>query len=128
MPRLRRELPRGNGQPLIIVPGFGTTDVATAPLRRLLNGLGYASYGWGLGRNLGMRSGVRDALNAQLRAVHAASGPVTLVGWSLGGVFVREMARHQPQCVRRVTTIGSPINREPGIGRASCREKGCQYV
>src|SRR3546814_2028694 len=68
MPRLRRELPRGNGQPLIIVPGFGTTDVATAPLRRLLNGLGYASYGWGLGRNLGMRSGVRDALNAQLRA------------------------------------------------------------
>src|SRR3546814_10618801 len=43
MPRLRRELPRGNGQPLIIVPGFGTTDVATAPLRRLLNGLGYRS-------------------------------------------------------------------------------------
>src|SRR3546814_20054244 len=71
MPRLRRELPRGNGQPLIIVPGFGTTDVATAPLRRLLNGLGYASYGWGLGRNLGLRSGVRDALTAQLRAVHA---------------------------------------------------------
>src|SRR3546814_10548243 len=112
MPRLRRELPRGNGQPLIIVPGFGTTDVATAPLRRLLNGLGYASYGWGLGRNLGMRSGVRDALNAQLRAVHAASGPVTLVGWSLGGVFVREMARHQPQCGRRVE-IGRAHVRPP---------------
>src|SRR3546814_10455694 len=113
MPRLRRELPRGNGQPLFIVPGFGTTDVATAPLRRLLNGRGYASVGWVLGRNLGMRSGVRDALNAQRRAVHAASGPVTLVGWSLGGVFVREMARHQPQCVRRVITLGSPINRDP---------------
>src|SRR3546814_3648558 len=60
-----------------------------------------------------MRSGFRDALNAQLRAVHASSGPVTLVGWSLGGVFVREMARHQPQCVRRVITLGSPINRDP---------------
>src|SRR3546814_14611963 len=60
-----------------------------------------------------MRSGGLDALNAQLQAVHAASGPVTLVGWSLGGVFVREMARHQPQCVRRVITLGSPINRDP---------------
>src|SRR3546814_12826282 len=132
MPRLRRELPRGNGQPLIIVPGFGTTDVATAPLRRLLNGLGYASYGWGLGRNLGMRSGVRDALNAQLRAVHAASGPVTLVGWSLGGVFVREMARHQPQCVRRVITLGSPLTRseERRVGKecvSTCRSRVCPY-
>src|SRR3546814_13353528 len=81
-------------------------------------------------------------------AGHAASGPVTLVGWSLGGVFVREMARHQPQCVRRVITLGSPINRDPDannmlplvrlanggkrpkteIGRASCRERVCQYV
>lgn len=113
MPRLRRRLPRGNGQPLVIVPGFGTTDTATAPLRKLFNDLGYACHGWGLGRNLGMRSGVRDALNAQLQAVHAAGGPVTLVGWSLGGVFVREMARHQPQSVRRVITLGSPINRDP---------------
>lgn len=113
MPRLRRELPRGSGQPLIIVPGFGTTDAATAPLRHLLSGLGYASHGWKLGRNLGMRRNVRDALNAQLQAVYAAGGPVTLVGWSLGGVFVREMARHQAQCVRRVITLGSPINRDP---------------
>lgn len=113
MPRLRRELPRGSGQALIIVPGFGTTDAATAPLRHLLGQLGYAPHGWQLGRNLGMRSGVRDALNAQLRTVHAQYGPVTLVGWSLGGVFVRELARHQPQAVRRVITLGSPINRDP---------------
>src|SRR3546814_20718516 len=102
MPRLRRELPRGNGQPLIIVPGFGTTDVATAPLRRLLNGLGYASYGLGLGRNLGMRSGVRDALTAQLRAVHTPTGTVTLAGWSLRGVFSRSTALHTPQAARAV--------------------------
>src|SRR3546814_18153305 len=107
MPRLRRELPRGNGQPLIIVPGFGTTDVATAPLRRLLNGLGYASYGRGLGRNHGMRSGLRDALNAQLRAGHAESGPGTLVGWSVGHELVCARARNTARGVVRVTTPSS---------------------
>ncbi|NGY05160.1 esterase/lipase family protein [Solimonas terrae] len=110
---LRHELPRGHAQPLIVIPGFGATDTATAALRHLLSGLGYASHGWGLGRNLGMRRGVRDALNTQLQTLHADKGGVTLVGWSLGGVFAREIARHRPQYVRRVITLGSPINRDP---------------
>src|SRR3546814_15432648 len=76
MPRLRRELPRGNGQPLIIVPGFGTTDVATAPLRPLLHGLGYASYGWGPGRHPGMRRGGRVGLTAP--HTRRVSGPGTV--------------------------------------------------
>src|SRR3546814_16008724 len=68
MPRLRRELPRGNGQPLILVPGFGTTDAATAPPRRLLTGRGMASMAWGPGRHPGLRHGALDARNAPLRA------------------------------------------------------------
>lgn len=111
--RLLRELPHGRGQAVMIVPGFGTGDWATAPLRRLLAALGYAACGWGPGRNLGMRREIRDRLAAALRELHAQHGPVILVGWSLGGVFVREMARHQPQLVRRVITLGSPINGHP---------------
>ncbi|MFT4045961.1 MAG: alpha/beta fold hydrolase [Solimonas sp.] len=111
--RLLRELPRGRGQPVMVLPGFGMSDRAIAPLLTLLARLGYASHGWGQGRNLGMRRGVKDALAERLRALHARHGPVTLVGWSLGGVFVREMARHQPQLVRRVITLGSPINGHP---------------
>jgi pimeloyl-ACP methyl ester carboxylesterase len=111
--RLLRELPRGHGQAVMVVPGFGMSDRTVAPLLHLLKKLGYTSNGWSNGRNLGMRRGVKDALAARLRELHAQHGPVTLVGWSLGGVFVREMARHQPQLVRRVITLGSPINGHP---------------
>ena len=111
--RLLRELPRGRGQPVLVIPGFGMSDRTVAPLLGLLRRLGYSSSGWGLGRNLGMRSGVKDRLAARLRELHDAHGAVTLVGWSLGGVFAREMARHQPQLVRRVITLGSPINGHP---------------
>ncbi|MGH8445274.1 MAG: esterase/lipase family protein [Solimonas sp.] len=112
--RLARTLPRGGGQPVMVIPGFGMSDVTIAPLLHLLKKLGYASYGWGNGRNLGMRRGVKDRLAARLGELqaHHAQG-VTLVGWSLGGVFAREMARHQPQLVRRVITLGSPINGHP---------------
>lgn len=111
--RVLRSLPRGDGHPVMIIPGFGASDRSTRPLRALLNGLGYSAHGWGQGRNLGMRSGLRDALSTRLRELHEAHGKVTLIGWSLGGVFVREMARHQPALVRRVITLGSPINGHP---------------
>ncbi|WP_028081791.1 alpha/beta fold hydrolase [Solimonas soli] len=111
--RLLRELPRGHGQAVMVVPGFGMSDRTIAPLLGLLRRLGYTARGWGCARNLGMRGDVKNRLAARLRELHAQQGPVTLVGWSLGGVFVREMARHQPQLVRRVITLGSPINGHP---------------
>ncbi|HVT34191.1 MAG TPA: alpha/beta hydrolase, partial [Nevskiaceae bacterium] len=110
---LARELPRGDGSAVLIVPGFGADDFATRPLRRALRELGYAAHGWGQKRNLGMRPGLREALNLKLYSLQRDHGKVTLIGWSLGGVFVREMARHQPECVRRVITLGSPINGHP---------------
>ncbi len=107
-------LQRGKGQPVMIIPGFGTHDVATLPMRRALEKLGFDAYGWGHGTNLGMRSKVKTGLVRRLEQLYERyDAPTSLVGWSLGGVFAREMARHQPQLVKRVITLGSPINGHP---------------
>jgi pimeloyl-ACP methyl ester carboxylesterase len=109
-----RKLPRGDGHPVMIVPGFGTNDRVTAPLRNALEKLGYAAHGWDCGTNLGMRAKVKNALASRLEQLHERyETPVSLIGWSLGGVFVREMARHQSALVRRVITLGSPFNGNP---------------
>lgn len=108
-----RRLPRCDGCAVMIVPGFGASDIETWPLQRALRALGARVCGWKLGRNLGMRSRIKLGLAQQLQELHARHGKVSLIGWSLGGVFVREMARHQPQAVRRVITLGSPINGRP---------------
>lgn len=109
-----RGLPRGDGHPVLVIPGFGANDLSTLPLRRALRRLGYDAHGWGLGTNLGMRPPIRNALSQRLQKLHAEhQSPVSLIGWSLGGVFVREMARYQPHLVRRVFTLGSPITGRP---------------
>ena len=111
--RLASQLPPGDGHAVMVVPGFGAGDLATAPLRRLLNRLGYTAYGWEQGRNLGMRPALKQALGLRLHKLAERHGPVSLIGWSLGGVYVREMARHAPHQVRRIITLGSPINERP---------------
>jgi pimeloyl-ACP methyl ester carboxylesterase len=112
-PKLRG-LPQGNGQPVMIIPGFGAHDVVTSPLRRALSQLGFDAYGWDCGTNLGMRPKIKASLSARLEQLYERyEMPVGLVGWSLGGVFAREMARHQPSRVRCVITLGSPINGHP---------------
>jgi pimeloyl-ACP methyl ester carboxylesterase len=110
---LVRGLPRGDGHPVIIVPGFGGSDSSTMPLRRALTGLGYSTYGWELGRNMGMRRAVSTGLSSLLQRATDDHGPASLIGWSLGGVFVRELARQHPEVTRRVFTLGSPINGDP---------------
>jgi pimeloyl-ACP methyl ester carboxylesterase len=113
IPLLRR-LPRGDGHPVMVIPGFGASDTSTLPLRRLLRRLGYAAHGWEHGRNIGMNSRIKQSLGRSLEALHERHGQtVSLIGWSLGGVYVREMARHAPQHVRQVITLGSPINGHP---------------
>lgn len=112
-PRLRG-LPRGDGHPVMVIPGSGVHDLVTAPLRRALRELGYSVYGFGYGFNLGMRNMIKAGLMQRLNDLYESyEAPVSLIGWSLGGVFVREMARLQPQQVRRVITLGSPINGHP---------------
>lgn len=104
------QLPQGDGHAVLVIPGFGAGDGATRPLRHVLQRLGYSVHGWGRGRNFGTNQLVRERLRAQVQDLHDSHGKVSLVGWSLGGVFARELARHQPERVRRVITLGSPFN------------------
>lgn len=102
--------PRGDGHPVLVLPGLGADDVSTQPLRWFLARLGYDVHGWGLGRNGGFDRRVTDGLDALLAARHEG-GPVSLVGWSLGGVHALQLARRRPDAVRSIITLGSPLAR-----------------
>lgn len=109
-PDLLARSPAGDGHAVLVLPGFLASDASTAPLRGFLNRLGYRAEPWGLGRNLGPRGDLTRQLGAWLAAAHARTGqPVSLVGWSLGGIYAREMARRSTVPVRRVITLGSPF-------------------
>ncbi len=109
---LRRQ-PRGDGHPVLILPGFLASDFSTRPLRRFLRDLGYWAHRWKQGRNLGPRNGLEMALAERLREVHRRHGrQVSLVGWSLGGVYARVMANRQTHRVRSVISLGSPFARD----------------
>ena len=100
----------GNGQPVILVPGFTATDRLMGRLRRFLNDCGYRARGWGQGRNLGVRRDLLDGLAARVRETAALTGrPVTLIGWSGGGMYARACASLQPDQVRQVITLGTPF-------------------
>lgn len=109
LPLLRR-LRRGDGHHVIVLPGFTAGDGSTRPLRRLLRDLGYHVHGWRLGQNLGPTKEILAGIGALLERVYAeAEAPVTIVGWSLGGIYARELARVAPHAVRQVITLGTPI-------------------
>ncbi len=102
--------PRGDGHGVLVLPGLLASDTSTGVLRRFLRRLGYQVYGWSLGRNIGPTSEVLDELPALLAArVRDTGGPVSVIGWSLGGIYARELARDHPGQVRRVITLGSPF-------------------
>jgi pimeloyl-ACP methyl ester carboxylesterase len=112
-PWLRRA-PRGDGHPVLVLPGLWAGDASTWPLRRFLQRQRLDAQPWLLGRNLGPRSGVLEALAARLQHLHQGSGRrVSLVGWSLGGLFARELARAAPHAVRQVVSLGSPLYGDP---------------
>ena len=104
-------LPKGDGHGVLVLPGFMATDSSTVPMRRLLSQLGYEVAGWELGRNLRVDN---ERVEAMARCVDAlykkTGGKISLVGWSLGGVFARELAKQMPDKVRQVITLGSPIS------------------
>jgi hypothetical protein len=107
-------LPRGDGHGVLLIPGFGADARWMRPLSTALRQIGYAPQDWGLGRNLGMNPVIRAALKERLESMASTSGrKVSIVGWSLGGVFARELARARPEQVQNVITLGSPINRRP---------------
>ena len=102
--------PRGDGGVVIDVPGWLAAEVTNAPLRRFLARLGHDARGWGLGVNRGRPERDARLLAKKVLAAAAESGrPVALVGWSLGGLVAREVARQHPDAVRRVVTYGTPV-------------------
>src|SRR5215813_3899347 len=102
--------PRGARHGVLVVPGLLASDMSTGLLRRFLRWLGHDVRGWDLGRNVGPTNAVLDRLPQTLAALAGSSGgPVSLVGWSLGGIYARELARQSPGEVRQVITLGSPF-------------------
>lgn len=101
--------PRGDRRTVMVLPGLVNSDRATVVLRRYLTRKGYRVHGWGLGRNLGIRSVGREAerLIARLESL-ADAGPVTLIGISLGGIIARMVAQGRPDLIGGVITIASP--------------------
>lgn len=105
-----RKLRRGDGHPVLLLPGFLASDFSTRPLRGFLRDLGYWAHRWKLGRNLGPQGDLEDKLFERLDQVYRRHGrPVSLVGWSLGGVYARMLANRRPEQVRSVLTLGSPF-------------------
>ena len=102
--------PRGDGESVLVLPGFGADDRSTWLLRRYLSDIGYRPKGWGLGRNGGDVEQTLERLLGQVdRLAERRGGRISLVGWSLGGYLAREAARDRPASVRRVVTFGSPV-------------------
>ncbi|MEO1490182.1 MAG: alpha/beta fold hydrolase [Pseudomonadota bacterium] len=103
-------LPKGDGHSVLTMPGFMASNSSTVPMRSLLSNLGYDAHGWDSGRNVRVNEELIDKLEAQLTRLYDASGrPVSLIGWSLGGVLARELAKLHSDKVRLVVSLGSPI-------------------
>src|SRR5687767_12308160 len=112
--------PRGDGHTVLVMPGLGASDLSTRPLRRFLRSLGYDVHGWGLGRNAGPSARMLDGVAKRFTDLHGRGGlPISIVGWSLGGVFGRRVARMNPEAVRQVVTLGSPFRMMSGTTSAS---------
>ncbi len=107
-------VPVGDGHPVVVFPGLGASDVSTLPLRNFLRARGYTPYPWKQGFNFGPKQGVLKQASDQVDQIAQRHGErVSLVGWSLGGIYAREIAKEQPQQARCVVTLGTPFAGHP---------------
>jgi pimeloyl-ACP methyl ester carboxylesterase len=107
-------LPAGDGHPVLVFPGLAASDFSTAPLRRFLRRRGHWAHPWKQGFNFGPPHGVLHACRDRLRQLADQYGQkVSLIGWSLGGVYARELAKEMPDLARCVITLGSPFAGHP---------------
>lgn len=104
----------GDGHPVLIFPGLGMDGKSVAPLRKVCESLGYTAFDWGRGYNLGPQGDVdawlRDLADHSTELLKDHDQPATLIGWSLGGLYARELAKLMRRRIRQVVTIGTPFN------------------
>jgi hypothetical protein len=106
--------PRGDGHSVLVLPGLMANDASTQLLRGFLQGHGYDAHGWGLGRNFGLRPNLERQMLNRLGELRRSSGrKVSLIGWSLGGIYARQLAKQRPDDVRLVISLGSPFAGSP---------------
>lgn len=104
----------GDGHPVLVLPGLIASDTSTRPLRHFLKTRGYQVSGWRQGRNYGLRDGIEKGMIDLIHELNDGQGrKVSLVGWSLGGLYARQLAKMVPECVRQVVTLGSPFASDP---------------
>jgi pimeloyl-ACP methyl ester carboxylesterase len=109
IPLLRRA-PRGDGHPVLVLPGLGAGDRSTTPLRWFLRDRGYFVHGWRLGTNLGPTDEITRGMRALVERLSDQHGQlISVIGWSMGGIYAREIARRTPHVLRQVVTLGSPF-------------------
>ena len=109
-----KNAPRGDGHPVLVLPGLVAGDHSTWPMRTFLERLGYATYPWEQGLNFGPRDHIVKGLVDKIRAIQKKhDGKVSLVGWSLGGAMASALALRMPERIRSVITLGSPLTGHP---------------
>lgn len=108
--KLINNIPKdGDGHPVLILPGFLATDSSTVHLRKFVSDLGYHVYGWGEGRNLANEEYINLLFDKVEVIVKKHNKPISIIGWSLGGIYARQLAKGLPDHVRQVITLGSPF-------------------
>ena len=113
--RLLLRAPHGDGHPVLVLPGLLAADSSTRPMRRYLRELGYHVHGWRLGRNIGPTLELVQGMGARLDELLERHGrKISVVGWSLGGIYARAIAQLRPNDVRLVITLGSPFRMTDG--------------
>ena len=112
---LFRTTRRGDGHPVLVLPGFTADDASTVALRWSIRGQGYSTHPWRLGRNLGPTEAIMTGVRARLRELaERHRRAVSIVGWSLGGTYARTLGRECPDLVRQVISLGSPYRMVEG--------------
>jgi pimeloyl-ACP methyl ester carboxylesterase len=115
---------KGDGHPVLVLPGYLASDFSTKLLRTFLKSRNYKPYGWKLGRNLGKQShpetGCGEDIVQRLSEIYQKhQQKVSIIGWSLGGIYARELAKMHPDMVRQVITLGSPFSHSLKANHAS---------
>ena len=106
---LKKKQKTGDGHTVLVLPGFMASDYSTRPLRRLLKRIGYTAYGWGIGRNYANEN-YTDLLIERVEELYKEKNQkISIIGWSLGGVYARQLAKNRPHMVRQIITLGSPF-------------------